>query len=67
MHAAFPTNMFVGPANPFFVDTIRNLTGIKLITDISGGDANGVVWDPIVRRGVTLLVCSILINGKCRA
>ena len=49
VHAAFPTNMFVGPANPYMVDTVRNVTGIKLIPDIHGGNANGVVFDPIVR------------------
>ncbi|VDC03220.1 unnamed protein product [Peniophora sp. CBMAI 1063] len=47
VHVAFPTDIFVGPANPFLVDTVCDLTGVKLIADISGGEANGVVWDPI--------------------
>ncbi|VDC03216.1 unnamed protein product [Peniophora sp. CBMAI 1063] len=47
VHAAFPTKMYTGPANPLFVDTVRNLTGIRLIPDIHGGNANGAVYDPI--------------------
>lgn len=42
--------MFTGPANPFLVDTVRNLTGVKLLTDLCGGDANGVAYIPIVRE-----------------
>ncbi|KZV75304.1 GMC oxidoreductase [Peniophora sp. CONT] len=47
VRAAFPTDIFTGPANPFFVDTIRDVTGIELIRDASSGDANSVVYVPI--------------------
>ncbi|KZV75302.1 GMC oxidoreductase [Peniophora sp. CONT] len=47
VHVAFPTSMFTGPANPFLVDTVRNLTGVKLLPDLSGGEANGVAYIPI--------------------
>ncbi|KZV75303.1 GMC oxidoreductase [Peniophora sp. CONT] len=46
VHVAFPTDILTGPADPYFIDTIRNVTGIKLIPDASGGDPNGVVWVP---------------------
>ncbi|VDC03218.1 unnamed protein product [Peniophora sp. CBMAI 1063] len=46
VHAAFPTDLFTGPANPFFVDTVRNVTGIPIIPDASAGDPRGVVYVP---------------------
>ncbi|VDC03214.1 unnamed protein product [Peniophora sp. CBMAI 1063] len=46
VHAAFPTDMFYGPADPYFIDTISNITGIKRIPDASGGNPNGVVYVP---------------------
>ncbi|VDC03217.1 unnamed protein product [Peniophora sp. CBMAI 1063] len=47
VHAAFPTHMFTGPVNPYFVDAVRNLTDIRLIPDVHSGYPNGVVYVPI--------------------
>ena len=50
--------MFTGPANPYFVDTVRDVTGIKLIPEVNGGDPNGVVYVPTV----SVLSCSSIVS-----
>lgn len=66
MHAAFPTDMFTGPAYSYFIDTVRNVTGIKLIPDASGGDPNGAVYVPDVsaRECSRYPVANILFDGR---
>ena len=53
---AFPTNMFTGPANPYLVDTVRDVTKAKLLRDLSGGEANGVAYIPVVRAKILPVV-----------
>ena len=47
--------MFTGPADGYFIETIRNVTGIELISDASGGDPNGVVYVPDVSAKHSIL------------
>jgi len=44
----FPQLMFAGPEQPDYVETVRNLTGIKLSRDLNGGDPNCVSYVPNV-------------------
>ncbi|KAI0310912.1 alcohol oxidase [Amylostereum chailletii] len=46
VQAAFPQAMFTGPEQPAFAATVQNLTGIKLLPDSNGGDANCVAYVP---------------------
>lgn len=47
VRAAFPTGMFAGPEQPYFAQTVQNLTGIRLLPDLNGGDANCVAFVPV--------------------
>ena len=51
--------MFTGPADPYFVDTVRNVTGINRIADASGGNVDGVVYVPIVRAVSRVFDCEV--------
>ncbi|KAK7044129.1 hypothetical protein VNI00_007846 [Paramarasmius palmivorus] len=46
VQVAYPSDMYKGPQQPAFIQTIGNLTGLKHLPDINGGDANYVSLTP---------------------
>jgi choline dehydrogenase len=50
-----------------FAETARNLTGMKLLPDVHGGDADGVVFAPIVRMPSSLNLGSCALTSARRA
>ncbi|KAI0033898.1 glucose oxidase [Vararia minispora EC-137] len=42
----FPLGMFLGPSQPYFVETAQNMTGLKLLPDLNGGDADCISFIP---------------------
>ncbi|TFY77549.1 hypothetical protein EWM64_g6463 [Hericium alpestre] len=47
VQVTFPDAMYGGPEQPNFVSTITNLTGIKHLPDVNGGDSNCVSYTPL--------------------
>lgn len=45
----YPDQMYGGPQQPAFIDTIVNLTGINHFKDLNGGTPNCVSITPFVR------------------
>ncbi|KAF5346398.1 hypothetical protein D9758_012758 [Tetrapyrgos nigripes] len=47
LQVTFPDEMYGGPQQPAFINTITNLTGIKHIADLAGGHGNAVSMTPL--------------------
>ncbi|TFY67405.1 hypothetical protein EVG20_g3961 [Dentipellis fragilis] len=46
VQATFPKLMFAGPEEPYFAQTAANVTGLKILQDLNGGDPHCVSFVP---------------------
>ncbi|KAF9268268.1 glucose oxidase [Marasmius fiardii PR-910] len=46
VQVTFPDDMYGGPQQPYFIQSIRSLTGIEKCPDVNGGNANCVSMTP---------------------
>lgn len=65
VQVTFPDDMYGGPQQKAFVDTITSLVGIEHVPDLNGGNTNAVAFTPVVSRAFTSSKTTCANKKKC--